>query len=238
MANQKKTAPVRAPSQSPVHVVLIGAICLAAGLAIGYYFSGQSAEPGAPAAAPASQAPAPGAGATGQVIDPAVLRENETRLKSALRTNPKDLISLIQLGNLYYDGGRFSEAVDYYGRALDLDPRNIDVRTDRGTSYWNLGQADAAIGEFQKALEVDGTHAQTLYNMGVVYLHGKNNPAEARKTWEKLLATNPNYPERGKVQEQISSLGAAAVMPAESGADKKGDSKGVEDLLQRMKSRP
>ena len=74
--------------------------------------------------------------------------------------------------------------------------------------------------------------------MGVVYLHGKNNPAEARKAWEKLLATNPNYPERGKVQEQISSLGALPVMPAASGADKKGDSKGVEDLLQRMKSRP
>jgi tetratricopeptide (TPR) repeat protein len=238
MANQNKAAPERAPSGSPVSVVLIGAICLAAGLALGYYFGRQSAETGASGAASTSQAPAPGGGATGQVVDPAVLQENETRLKSALRTNPKDLTSLIQLGNLYYDSSRFNEAVDYYGRALALDSRNVDVLTDRGTSYWNLGQADAAIGEFQKALGIDGAHAQTLYNMGVVYLNGKNEPAEARKAWEKLLATNPNYPDRAKVQEQIRSLGGAPGMPATSGAEKKGDGKGVEDLLQRMKSRP
>ena len=127
--------------------------------------------------------------------------------------------------------------MDYYGRALDLEPRNIDVRTDRGTSYWNLGQADAAIGEFQKALEVDPAHAQTLYNMGVVYLNGKNDPAGARKAWEMLLASNPNYPERAKVQEQLSSLGAAQGMPAPSGPAKQGDTKSVDDLLQRMKSR-
>jgi tetratricopeptide (TPR) repeat protein len=108
----------------------------------------------------------------------------------------------------------------------------------RGTSYWNLGQADNAIAEFQKSMEVDPFHAQTLYNLGVVYIHGKNNPAEARKAWEKLLATNPNYPERARVQEQINALAAAPAMPASSGAGKKGDARGVEDLLQRMKSRP
>ncbi len=238
MVTQKKQAAVPAPAQSPVNVVLVGAICLAAGLAIGYYFGKQAAETGAPGVVPSAQAPASNSGAPSRLIDPAVLQENETRLKSALRANPKDLNALIQLGNLYYDSNRYGDAVDYYGRALELEPRNIDVRTDRGTSYWDLGQADAAIAEFQKALEADPSHAQTLYNMGVVYLHGKNNPAGARKAWEKLLAANPNYPERAKVQEQLGSLGAASAMPAPTGAEKKGDGKGVEDLLQRMKSRP
>jgi tetratricopeptide (TPR) repeat protein len=172
------------------------------------------------------------------VVDPVVFQENERRLKSALSTNPKDVNALVQLGNLYYDSNRYGDAADYYGRALEVNPRNVDVRTDRGTSYWNLGQADNAIAEFQKSLEVDPSHAQTLYNLGVVYIHGKNNPAEARKAWEKLLATNPNYPERARVQEQINALAAAPAMPASSGAGKKNEARGVEDLLQRMKSRP
>ncbi len=236
MANQKRPAETRAQSPSPINVLAVGAICLVVGLAVGYYFGRQtSGAEGSVGVASQSQASDPGSQAN--VVDPAVLQQNESRLKSALASNPNDAKVLIQLGNLYYDSGRFRDAVDYYGRALDLDPRNVDVRTDRGTGYWNLNQADAAIAEFQKALEVDPSHAQTLYNMGVVYLSGKNNPAEARKAWEKLLATNPNYPDKAKVQEQLNSLGATPEMPAAPGTAKRQDGKGVEDLLQRMKSR-
>lgn len=236
MANPKKPVRPIVQTQSPVNVLAVGAICLVVGLAVGYYFgrqaSGTGAEVGA-AAQTQGSVPATPAG----VVDPMVLQQNEARLKSALAANPKDENALIQLGNLYYDSGRFRDAVDYYGRALELDPRNVAVRTDRGTSYWNLSQADAAIAEFQKSLEVDPSHAQTLYNLGVVYLNGKNNPAEARKAWQRLLATNPGYPERAKVQEQLNSLGAMPQMPESPGASKKGDTQGVDDLLQRMKSR-
>lgn len=228
MANQKKQAPAQAATQSPLIVVLSGAIFLVIGLIVGYYF-GRQAAPASAGAAPVAQAPSSASGNQSAMVDPMVLSENESRLKTSLGSNPKDLNALIQLGNLYYDSNRFGDAVDYYGRALDLDPRNVSVRTDRGTSYWSLGQADAAIAEFQKSLAVDPSHGQTLYNLGVVYLHGKNNPAEARKTWERLLATNPNYPERSKVQAQIDELRAA------TGARSEGQ--GVEDLLQRMKSR-
>jgi cytochrome c-type biogenesis protein CcmH/NrfG len=239
MVNQRKQAAPQVPAKSPANVVLVGVICLAVGLAIGYYFGRQSAGTVAPAESPvAAQAPSPNSGSQTPLVDPVVFQENERRLKSALSANPKDVNALVQLGNLYYDSNRFGDAVDYYARALEVNPRNVGVRTDRGTSYWNLGQADNAIAEFQKSLEVDPSHAQTLYNLGVVYIHGKNNPAEARKAWEKLLATNPDYPERARVQEQINALAAAPAMPASSGAGKKGEAKGVEDLLQRIKSRP
>jgi tetratricopeptide (TPR) repeat protein len=125
-----------------------------------------------------------------------------------IQSNPRDVNALTQLGNLYYDHGQFRDAAEWYGKALEINPNNADVRTDRGTSYWNLGQADAAIAEFQKALEADPSHAQTLYNLGVVYLNGKNNPAEAKKVWERLLASNPNYPDRAKLQQQIAALSA------------------------------
>jgi cytochrome c-type biogenesis protein CcmH/NrfG len=226
----KQPGPKAAPAPAkaaPGTVVIVGAVCLAVGLLLGYYFGKENAVP--------FQAASGGAPPiSGTVPNPATFLQDEAALKTVLRNDPKNLDTLIQLGNLYYDHGRFQEAVEYYGRALEIDPKNVSVRTDRGTSYWSLGQADPAIAEFQKSLEVDPGHAQTLYNLGVVQMNGKNNPQEARKAWEKLLASNPNYPERAKVLEQLNSLTRNAEQAPASGQGSPG---GVEDLLQRMKSK-
>ena len=198
---------------APAMLVLIGAVCVALGLGVGYYLGRQSVQPAA--TAPTTQSPS--------------FSEDEARLRGALISNPNDLEVLIQLGNLCYDNGKFQDAVEWYGRALAIDPKNVNVRTDRGTSYWNLGQADPAIAEFRKSLELNPSHAQTLYNLGVVYLNGKNDPQEARKTWETLLATNPNYPERAKVQEQLASLSGQS--------QPKSTSPSMQEMLERMKNR-
>jgi cytochrome c-type biogenesis protein CcmH/NrfG len=204
----------------PGSVVIIGAVCLGAGLLAGYYMGRQSTQPAA----------------SGQAQQgTSTFAEDDARLRGILMTNPNDLDALIQLGNLCYDNRKFQDAVDWYGRALAIDPKNINARTDRGTSYWNLGQADAAVAEFRKSLEVNPSHAQTLYNLGVVLLNGKNDAGEARKVWEALLATNPNYPERAKLMEQLASLpgGSASSTPAQSNSS----SPSMEELLQRMKTR-
>ena len=200
-------------------VVVVGAACLGVGLATGYYLGKQPAQPAA----------------TAQATPSTSFSEDEARLRGALLANPNDLDALIQLGNLYYDNQKFRDAVDLYGRALEIDPKNIGVRTDRGTSYWNLGQADAAIIEFRKSLELNPTHAQTLYNLGVVFLNGKNDAQEARKAWETLLATNPNYPDRAKVQEQLASLSGAST-PQTQGQSKSA-SPSMQEMLERMKTR-
>jgi len=208
-------------------LLLTGVACLALGIGVGYYFGRQSSRVEETA----------GPQAQGTVQDPAAFMQNEASLKAMIASNSKDLNALIQLGNLYYDNNRFKDAVEWYGRALEVDPQNVGVRTDRGTSYWNLGMADSAVAEFQKSLELTPTHPQTLYNLGVVYLHGKNNPAEARKVWEKLLATNPDYPDRAKLQQELASISGSAG-PAPAAAPKGASSQSMEDLLQRLKQRP
>jgi len=219
--NQEMSAANTAPAQvmAPGIVVAVGAACLGIGLLTGFYFGKQSAQSATTPPVPQSSS----------------FTEDEARLRGALLANPNDLDVLIQLGNLYYDNQKFQDAVDWYGRALEIDPKNINVRTDRGTSYWNLGRADAAIAEFRKSLELNSSHAQTLYNLGVVFLKGKNDVQEARKAWETLLATNPNYPERARVQEQLASLPGGTTAPARG--QSKSASPGMEDLLQRMKPR-
>ncbi len=222
MSKQPKLPQRPAAKESPAIVLVVGIVCLVVGLATGYYFGRQSARQTATVASTQTDS---------------TFVQNEAALRATVQNNPADLNALIQLGNLYYDHGQFRDAILWYGKALEIDPKNPDVRTDRGTSYWNTGQADAAIAEFRRALESDPSHAQTLYNLGVVYLDGKKDPAEARKAWERLLATNPNYPDRAKLQQQIASLaGPQPGAPAAAGRANTGAS-GMEDLLERMKSR-
>ena len=221
---RRQEARIVAVRRSPARTIIACLCCLAAGLAIGYFYGRESSRATAPAGAP----PAP-LGSTPTFL------QDEMALKSILGSNPNDYGTVVRLGTLYYDNGRFAEAVEWYGKALALDPRDPNVRTDRGTSYYNLNQPDAALAEFSKALEFSPGHAQTLYNMGVVYLHGKNDPGQARRVWEKLLATNPNYPDRAKVQEQIAAL---PVSPAEGSPAQDSRPAGVEDLLDRLRKQP
>ncbi len=225
MAKQRNQQRNQVKSDSGLNVLFAGVVCLAVGLGIGYYFGRQTVPP-APVASATAPMPNP---PQGTVANPSDFLDNEASLKLSLARNPKDLNSLVRLGNLYYDHGKFREAVDWYGRALEIEPNDVNVRTDRGTSYWSLGDADSAIAEFNRSLQSNPTHAQTLYNLGVVYLHGKNNTAQARLAWEKLLATNPDYPDRVKLQQQIAQLSSspAASSPAPS--------PGVRDLLQQLK---
>jgi tetratricopeptide (TPR) repeat protein len=211
-----------------------GALCLAIGFGAGYYFGRRSIATPQPAVVGESAAPAPDQAGPGSRMNPAAFLQAEASLRAALGSNPRDLQSIIRLGNLYYDQGQYRQAVDWYGRALELDPANVDVRTDRGTCYWNLGQPDPAIEDFQRSLAVSPDHPQTLFNLGIVLLHGKSDPDGARKSWERLLAANPNYPERSQVEQQLATLSKSEPAIAPQGEAKPGIG-GMENLLERLK---
>ena len=108
-------------------------------------------------------------------------------LLETLKTNPEDFNTLVQVGNVYYDGRQYPEAVKYYQLAVKSQPTNADLLTDLGTSLWYTGDADGAIAEFQQALNYRPGHPATLFNLGVVRWEGKADPKGAVEAWEELL---------------------------------------------------
>ena len=135
--------------------------------------------------------------------------EAQTRpLLDRLNSNPHDVAAMVELGNLSFDSSQWSAAIGYYTRALNETPHNPDVRTDMGIAYYYTGDADRALKEFDQALKDDPRHAQTLYNIGVVKLGGKNDAKGAVAAWETLLKIAPSYPERAKVESMITDARA------------------------------
>jgi tetratricopeptide (TPR) repeat protein len=74
------------------------------------------------------------------------------------------------------------------------------------TAYWYMGNTDAAIVEFNKALAVAPNNPNTLFNLGLVKWQGKHDSAGAIADWKKLLATNPNYEAKDKVQQMLNEV--------------------------------
>jgi cytochrome c-type biogenesis protein CcmH/NrfG len=146
-------------------------------------------------------------------IPPAVLAQQalDAQTKPLLRRidgNPKDVAALAELGNIYFDASQFPTAIDFYTRALNEAPNDADVRTDMGICYFYSGDPDRALKEFDKALKGDPRHVQTLFNVGIVKLNGKNDPKGAIVAWESLLKINPTYKDRAKVESLLADAKA------------------------------
>jgi cytochrome c-type biogenesis protein CcmH/NrfG len=190
-----------------VHSYILAVFCMIFGFVLGYLFRGPASPAATPVAATASPATAStggGAANTSLSSQSDALGHTASVLLDNLKTNPNDFETLVKLGNLYYDGQQYQNATLYYERALKLHPENPDVRTDMGTCYWNLGAADKALDEFNKALTYRPDYPQTLFNMGIVKFEGKNDAKGAIETWERLLKTNPNYPQKQQVLDLIA----------------------------------
>ena len=107
---------------------------------------------------------------------------------------------LAQIGNAYYDAQIFPMAIDYYQKALAVDPKNSLVRTDMATALFYSNDFDHSIAEFDRALKDDPKNSNALFNRGIVKWQGKMDVNGAIADWELLLKQNPNYEQADKVR--------------------------------------
>jgi len=113
-------------SWTSVQAYVLASFCLVLGVALGYLFRG-SASP-LPQATAATQI----TGVRGENTQAqAALQQSVVPLLEAVNRNPDDYDALVKLGDLYYDGQQFPNAIQYYERAVAIHPENPDVRTDQ-----------------------------------------------------------------------------------------------------------
>ena len=81
------------------------------------------------------------------------------------------------LGNALLELGRAEESIDYFERAIKLQPK------DHPEVYYNLGRAfriakdfDKAINSYEKALKIDTHHIPSFLNLGFLYNELKQYP--------------------------------------------------------------
>ncbi len=192
---------------------VISVVCLLLGVGIGYLARGsassQPTDVRVPARAQAVSVPGGGTSAdAAQQPSPEQLRRMaDTQVEpllAQLKSEPNNAELLYKIGNLYYDAQQYPECVKYYESGLQINPKATDVRTDMATAYHFMGQSDRAIKEYDEVLKIDGKHANALFNEGMVKWQDKLDMSGAIAAWKQLLATNPDYPQRERVEGLIA----------------------------------
>jgi cytochrome c-type biogenesis protein CcmH/NrfG len=208
-ANEARSATLR--SWKPAQVYTIAGICMAIGIALGYLFHG-SASSTAPAAqvAPASR--------QGAMTVPAQMPSLEQMKQMAdkqaepllakLQSDPKNSGLLNQIGTIYKATHQFKEAISYYQRAVQADPKNNLARTDLASCLYYEGDVDGALKQLQQALTYDPKDANSLFNLGMIRWKARGDTKGAAEAWHRLLKANPQLdaPKKTQVEQLLAQV--------------------------------
>ncbi len=111
------------------------------------------------------------------------------------------------LGDAYYQAGRYPEALRQYDTALLIPPAEAYTHNGRGMAWFALGSVDDAIQEFKTAVELKPDYALAHYNLWMAY-RKKGMKAEALAEIQKETRLDP---------QQADGFAALGVSYAETG---------------------
>lgn len=196
-------------------------VFLGIGFLAGYVYKAQSTP-----SMVGGAAPAPASAPMGQAASPATTSDSSAAglppghppignpamrqmLEQQAAQNPQDPQAELKVADYLYDQGQFEQAIPWYQKSLQLDPKNVNARTDMGTCYFNIGRPDEALREFRQSLAVNPRHEPTLYNVVVVNLEGKHDLKAASRAWDELHRLNPSYPNLDQLKQKLDQAGAS-----------------------------
>ncbi len=127
------------------------------------------------------------------------------KYRNALAENPNDLQANIGMGNMMFDSNKWDKAIEHYSKALEVDPKNADVRVDRAIAYHSLGQNDKALADMKQVTREQPTHKNAWLNLGVVAgaMGDKKTNIEA---WEQYLKLEPSGPHSEAIRGELARL--------------------------------
>ena len=95
-------------------------------------------------------------------------------------------------GKAAYDDALYGEAMEYFNKAINLDPNLAEAYFILGRIYAESEQDyDAAIKYYHKAIELDSNLAEAYIALAEVYQDGKHDYDEAIKWYKKAISSEP-----------------------------------------------
>ncbi len=132
---------------------------------------------------------APSPTATPETLDHAI-----PRLEAALKANPNDKDSMMQLSLLYLQANRPDLAVQLTQKLLTGGTKNAQIYFVDGAAQAALGKTDAGIASMEQAANLEPTNMQVLQALTQMYMTA-NRPADAERVAKRALTFNANSKE-------------------------------------------
>jgi cytochrome c-type biogenesis protein CcmH/NrfG len=197
MPNEPTTQSTAGSAWRAKQVYAMAVVCLVVGLAIGYLFRG-SQSPAAPHAAnsqASAQPSAPPGGTAGKMPTleqmKQIAEQKAAPVLEKLKGDPNNTDLLTQAGNIYLSTHQFKEAAGYFDRVLQVEPKNVAVRTQMASCMYYNGDVDGAISQLQQSLHYDPKDANSLFDLGMIKWQARHDSKGAVAAWQQLLKSNP-----------------------------------------------
>ena len=111
-------------------------------------------------------------------------------LRAALARDSTNIQARIDLANLLYDTGNWSEAIVHYRSAIARDSTRTTALVDLGVCYFNLGATAEAERLFLLALQREPNQPVALFNLGIVSQQ-RNDHKSALSYFHRAMMSNP-----------------------------------------------
>jgi cytochrome c-type biogenesis protein CcmH/NrfG len=138
-------------------------------------------------------------------------------LLEKLKSDPNNVAVLAEVAAIYHTSHQFKEAAVYYDRAVEVDPKDVAMRTKLASALYYSGDVDGAIAQLNKGLIYDPKDANSLFNLGLIKLQGKQDAKGALAAWRKLLKSNPQLSEDRKATVQQLMATALTMLSDQNG---------------------
>ena len=129
-------------------------------------------------------------------------------LEKIVADEPSNRQAWVKLGHNFFDSDQPMKAIEAYAKALELDGRDADVLTDQGIMFRRVGWYDRAIDNFVKAGEINPNHAQSFYNLGIVYRYDVQDFAKAKEVWTRFLVLSPSGAGADQIRRELQFIEA------------------------------
>lgn len=120
------------------------------------------------------------------------LKDSIGEFKKAIALATKDdskIVANYNMGNAYFDLGRYQEAADAYQSSLKLDSTLSKVHNNLGLALVGMKRTSDAATKFKRAVDLKPQYAEAHYNLGVAYLQ-LGNKQQAQTEQQTLAGIN------------------------------------------------
>ena len=113
-----------------------------------------------------------------------------TAAEAAYKANPKDVPTLLNLGDVYIQANRPDDATKIFNEALAVDASNSTAKVGLAMAKFVKGDAAGAQADLEALVVVNPKDQAAQYNLGVVYFqNGQTDKAKA--AWVAAAAIDP-----------------------------------------------
>jgi Flp pilus assembly protein TadD len=113
--------------------------------------------------------------------------------------------SAYHLGRLYFNAGRFEEALDYVLKSIQKNGKNAGAYNLKGVVLNQLGRYAEAAGSFQAGLVLAPGDINLQVNLGIALLNS-GEPSKARAVFEAVLPKIEQDVLRKHVEDYIKAI--------------------------------